>query len=48
MPNIQHFSRIDDCSGFAGAPVGFGGVTPDSDMAWLKEECKLFFSNFNR
>ncbi len=38
MPNIQHFSRIDDSSGFAGAPVGFGGVTPDSDMAWLKEE----------
>jgi uncharacterized protein (TIGR01244 family) len=38
MPNIEHFSRIDDPAGFAGSQVGFGGATPDSEMAWLKEQ----------
>jgi uncharacterized protein (TIGR01244 family) len=38
MPNIEHFSKIDGSTGFAGSQVGFGGVTPDSDMTWLKEQ----------
>jgi len=38
MNGIEHFSRIDDSTGFAGARVGFGGATPDSAMTWLKEE----------
>lgn len=38
MSKIEHFSRIDDSTGYAGSPVGFGGATPDSAMAWLKDE----------
>ena len=38
MSNIEHFSRIDESSGFAGSQVGFGGATPDSAMTWLKNE----------
>lgn len=38
MSNIENFSRFEDATGFAGAQVGFGGATPDSAMAWLKDE----------
>lgn len=38
MSNIEHFSRFNGSTGFAGAQVGFGGTTPDSAMAWLKSE----------
>lgn len=37
MPRIEHFSTVDDHGGFAGKIVGFGGTTPDSEMAWLKD-----------
>ncbi len=38
MADIENFYRIDDSTGFAGSQVGFGGATPDSAMAWLKQE----------
>ena len=38
MAGIAHFSRIDNAAGFAGALVGFGGKTPDSEMAWLQNQ----------
>ena len=38
MHGIKDFSRTERLSGFAGAPAGFGGATPDSAMDWLKAE----------
>jgi len=38
MNDIEHFSRLDSSTGFAGSQVGFGGATPDSAMSWLKDE----------
>jgi uncharacterized protein (TIGR01244 family) len=38
MPDIENFSNFDNSTGFAGSKIGFGGMTPDSAMNWLKSQ----------
>jgi uncharacterized protein (TIGR01244 family) len=38
MPGIVNFSRSEESTGFAGSPVGFGGVTSSAVMPVLKNE----------
>ena len=38
VAGIHNYSQIDESSGFAGSPVGFGGATQASAMPWLKGE----------
>lgn len=37
VPGIANFSLLDESTGFAGSPVGFGGATLPTAMPWLRE-----------
>jgi len=38
VPGITNFSLLNESTGFAGSPVGFGGATQPAALSWLRDQ----------